>query len=149
TMMVGNHDYELACVPEFADRLRAYNVGLDTSLSITRAVGDRKIWIEHGQQHDDFNAFRDYGNAYALPVGYFITETFVSGASRHADFGRGAWLKDIRSVGTTQIPEWILSNYFYREMSAVLRWVMLPFLLLTGVTVVAIAGEALRVAGVF
>jgi UDP-2,3-diacylglucosamine pyrophosphatase LpxH len=116
TMMVGNHDYELACDPAYADKLRAYNIRLDTSLVLIRTVGDRKIWIEHGQQRDEFNAFSDYGNIYALPVGYFITETFVSGASRHSDFGRGDWLKDIRSVGTMQIPDWILSNYFYREM---------------------------------
>jgi hypothetical protein len=48
-----------------------------------------------------------------------------------------------------QIPDWVLSNYFYREMSSVLRWVMLPFLLLAGVTMVAIAGEMLRVVGIF
>src|SRR5262249_38220201 len=86
---------------------------------------------------------------HALPVGYFITETFVGGASRHSDFGKGDWLKDIRSVGTMQIPDWVLSNYFYREMSTVLRWLFLPFLLLAGVTVVAIAVEVLRVLGVF
>jgi hypothetical protein len=40
-------------------------------------------------------------------------------------------------------------TYFYREMSAVLRWVSLPFLLLAGVTIVAIAGELLRVVGIF
>src|SRR6516225_9058723 len=149
TMMVGNHDYDLACNADFAARLQAYNIHLDKSLLLNRPVGDKKIWIEHGQQHDEFNAFPDYGNPYALPVGYFITESFVSGASRHSDFGRGNWLKDIRSVGTMQIPDWILSNYFYREMSAILRWVLLPFLLLAGVTVVAIAGEILRVMGVF
>ena len=148
-MMVGNHDYDLACNAEFAAKLKQYNVYLDTSLVLIRAVGDRKIWIEHGQQRDEFNAFPDYGNAYALPVGYFITQTFVSGASRHSDFGSGNWLKDIRSVGTMEIPDWVLSNYFYREMSAVLRWVLLPFLLLAGVTVVAIAGELLRVLGIF
>jgi hypothetical protein len=48
-----------------------------------------------------------------------------------------------------QIPEWMLSNYFYREMSMALRWVLLPFLLLAGVTVIAILGEFLRVAGIF
>ena len=149
TMMVGNHDYDLACYSEFATKLLAYNVHLDKSLVLIRTVGDKKVWIEHGQQRDEFNAFPDYGNPHALPAGYFITETFVSGASRHSDFGRGNWLKDIRSVGTMQIPDWVLSNYFYREMSAVLRWVLLPFLLLAGVTVVAIAGELLRVAGVF
>jgi len=149
TMMVGNHDYDLACDAEFASKLQQYNIHLDTSLVLIRPVGDKKIWIEHGQQRDEFNAFPDYGNPNALPVGYFITQTFVSGASRHSDFGRGNWLKDIRSVGTMQIPDWVLSNYFYREMSAVLRWVLLPFLLLAGATMAAIAGELLRVLGIF
>ena len=100
TMMVGNHDYDLACYADFAGKLQAYNIYLDKSLVLIRTVGDKKIWIEHGQQRDEFNTFPDYGNPYALPVGYFITETFVSGASRHSDFGKGDWLKDIRSVGT-------------------------------------------------
>lgn len=26
TMMVGNHDYDLACDPAYADKLRAYNI---------------------------------------------------------------------------------------------------------------------------
>src|SRR6185295_4211322 len=69
TMMVGNHDYDLACDPAFAGKLLAYNIHLDTSLTLIRAVGDKKIWIEHGQQRDDFNAFPAYGNPYALPVG--------------------------------------------------------------------------------
>jgi UDP-2,3-diacylglucosamine pyrophosphatase LpxH len=149
TMMVGNHDYDLACDPAFVEKLQAYNIHLDPSLVLIRRVGDKRIWIEHGQQRDQFNSFPEYGNAYALPVGYFITETFVSGASRYSDFGRGDWLKDIRSVGTMQIPDWMLSNYFYREMSMALRWVLLPFLLLAGVTVIAILGEILRVAGIF
>jgi UDP-2,3-diacylglucosamine pyrophosphatase LpxH len=148
TMMVGNHDYDLACNVDYAAKLKAYNIQLDRSLVLIRTVGDKKIWIEHGQQRDEFNSFPDYGSPYALPTGYFITQTFVSGASRHSDFGRGNWLKDIRSVGTMQIPDWILSNYFYREMSTVLRWV-LPFLLLAGVTIIAIVGELLRVAGIF
>src|SRR5215831_1157167 len=149
TMMVGNHDYDLACNPVFAEKLQRYNIHLDRNLVLIRVVGDKKIWIEHGQQRDKFNAFGDYGNIHALPVGYFITETFVGGASRLSDFGRGDWLKDIRSVGTMQIADWFLSNYFYREMSTVLRWLLLPFLLLAGATIVAILGELLRVLGLF
>jgi UDP-2,3-diacylglucosamine pyrophosphatase LpxH len=149
TMMVGNHDYDLACVPVFADKLRAYNIHLDTSLALIRTVGDKKIWIEHGQQRDEFNALPAYGNPYALPAGYFITETFVSGASRHSDFGNGNWLKDIRSLDPKQIPDWIMSNYFYREMSTILRWLLLPFLLLFGVEILSIGGEILRLLGVF
>ena len=66
TMMVGNHDYDLACNADFASRLQIYNIHLDKSLLLIRPVGDKKIWIEHGQQHDEFNAFPDYGNPYAL-----------------------------------------------------------------------------------
>ncbi|MEI8371426.1 MAG: metallophosphoesterase [Planctomycetota bacterium] len=149
TLMVGNHDYDLACNPVFADKLRAYNIHLDTSLVLIRAVGDKKIWIEHGQQRDEFNALPDYGNPHALPAGYFITETFVSGASRHSDFGKGNWLKDIRSIDPMQIPDWIMSNYFYREMNPIFRWLLLPFMLVFGVELLSISGEVLRLLGIF
>ncbi len=124
TLMVGNHDYDLACDPGFAPKLAAYNIRLDTSVSLSRELAGRKVWIEHGQQSDPFNASPDYGNLYALPVGYFITETVVASASRLAELGRGNWLKDIRSVATEQIPDWILSNYFCREMAWVIRAVL-------------------------
>jgi UDP-2,3-diacylglucosamine pyrophosphatase LpxH len=149
TVMVGNHDYDLACIPEFKAKLKEYNLNLDTSISLQRRVNGKTIWIEHGQQSDSFNASPDYGNPYALPVGYFITRTIVSGASRYSDFGRGNWLKDIRSVGTENIPDWVLSNYFYREMSWVIRWVATVFLLLLTVTAAALFGEVLRKAGIF
>jgi len=148
TLMVGNHDYDLACDPGFAPKLAAYNIHLDPAISLSRPVAGRTVWIEHGQQADAFNASPDYGNFYALPVGYFITETVVAGASRLSTFGRGNWLKDIRSVATEQIPDWILSNYFYREMSWVIRAVATVFLLLLAFTLLALVGEALRVAGV-
>jgi UDP-2,3-diacylglucosamine pyrophosphatase LpxH len=149
TMMVGNHDYDLACVPVFADKLRAYNIHLDTNVALIRTVGNKKIWIEHGQQRDEFNALPVYGNPHALPVGFFITETFVSGASRHSDFGKGNWLKDIRSLDPKQIPDWIMSNYFYREMSPIFRWLLFPFLLLFGVEILSLGAEILRLLGIF
>ncbi len=148
TLMVGNHDYDLACDPRFAEKLAGYNLTLDTSISLQRRLSGKTIWIEHGQQVDPFNASPDYGNRYALPVGYFITETIVAGASRFSAFGRGNWLKDIRSVATERIPDWVLSNYFYREMGWVIRVVLTVFLLLVAVTVLALAADLLRRAGV-
>jgi len=148
TLMVGNHDYDLACVPGFAERLAEYNLHLDASISVKREMLGRTIWIEHGQQVDPFNASPDYGNRYALPVGYFITETLVAGASRYSSFGRGNWLKDIRSVATDLIPDWTLSNYFYREMGTAIRTVLTVFLLLLTITGLALIAEALRLAGV-
>ncbi|MEO8667773.1 MAG: metallophosphoesterase [Bauldia sp.] len=149
TVMVGNHDYDLACIPEFAGRLASWNLHLDTAISLKRQMLGKTIWIEHGQQVDPFNASPDYGNRYALPVGYFITETIVAGASRYSSFGHGNWLKDIRSVGTERIPDWILSNYFYREMGFLIRAVLTVFLLLLTVTLLALAAQALEEAGIF
>ncbi|MEQ9690412.1 MAG: hypothetical protein RLO48_11835 [Bauldia litoralis] len=147
TVMVGNHDYDLACDPAFHERLLAYNLHLDTAISLQRQMLGRTIWIEHGQQADPFNASPDYGNLYALPVGYYITETIVAGASRHSAYGRGNWLKDIRSVATEQIPDWGMSNYFYREMGWVVRGVIALFLLMLTLTGLALAAELLSRAG--
>jgi hypothetical protein len=144
-MMVGNHDYDLACDPAYAEVMAQYNIKLNTDISQWREIGGRKIWLEHGQQEDFFNASPEYGNRFALPIGYFITEVAVSGASRLSKFGRGNWLKDIRSVGTTQIPDWIVSNYFYREMSGVIRWILIPFLFFLSVAFLALIGLALEI----
>ena len=65
TLLAGNHDYELACYPEFVDSLKAYNIHLEQTPAITRKLGDRRLWIEHGSQHDEANRVLDYGNPYA------------------------------------------------------------------------------------
>lgn len=149
TMMVGNHDYDLACDSAYIEKLAAYNIKLDTSLFLIREIGARKIFIEHGQQVDPYNASTEYGNINALPLGYFITETLVSGASKYSVFGTSNWLKDIRSVDVRQIPDWLISNYFYNEMNIVLRWLLLPFLLLLTVTAFALAGQLLKYLHIF
>jgi UDP-2,3-diacylglucosamine pyrophosphatase LpxH len=69
TIMPGNHDYELACYPEFIDRLKDYNLNLVPEVSIMREVAGKRIWIEHGQQHDERNHMPDFGNPHAQPVG--------------------------------------------------------------------------------
>ena len=139
TLMPGNHDYELACYPEFVDRLKEYNLNLVPEVSMTREVAGRKIWIEHGQQHDERNHMPDFGNPYAQPVGYFITTGIVGTAGRYSEFGRGNWLKDVQAVmPITEIPTWTISNYFYREMGPLLRWIVLPFLLLLALGAVVV-----------
>jgi UDP-2,3-diacylglucosamine pyrophosphatase LpxH len=148
TLLAGNHDYELACYPEFVHRLKAYNVHLEQTPAITRKIGDKRLWIEHGSQHDEANQVPDYGNPYAQPIGYYITSNVVGVAGQRSERGRYNWLKDIQSVYPTEdIPYWVLSNYFYKEMSPFLRWIMVPFLLLFGVTIIVVAGSALEALG--
>jgi len=149
TILPGNHDYEIACYPEFVGILKQFNIDLEQRPAITRELAGKRIWIEHGNQYDDFNHMPDFGNPYAQPVGYFITKAMVSGAGKRSQYGRYNWLKDIQSVyPTEQIPHWVISNYFYREMSPWLRWLILPFLLLSGLTTFVLAGAALEWLGI-
>jgi len=131
TLLPGNHDYELACVPAYAAELARFNVLLEPRVHVTRTIAGRTVWIEHGNQHDAFNAFPDFGNRWALPIGYFITSAIVAGAGRDADRTTSKWLEDVESVQPNQdLPFWALSNHFYKDMAPWLRWAILPFLLL-------------------
>lgn len=145
TMLPGNHDYEIACYPEFVEILKPYNIHLEQTPAITREIGGKKIWIEHGNQHDAFNHMPDFGNPHAQPIGYFITSSVVSTAGKHSKYGKYNWLKDIQSVyPSEQIPYWVLSNYFYHEMSPLLRWLILPFVLFSGFEIFVLGGAALE-----
>ena len=145
TVLPGNHDYELACYPEFVAVFKAYNITLEQTPAITREIGGKYLWIEHGNQYDTTNRMPDFGNPHAMPIGYFITSNMVGKAGQISEQGRYNWVKDIQSVYPTElIPDWIMSNYFYREMSPVLRWILLPFLLLSGVTLFVLGGAALE-----
>ena len=137
TLLPGNHDYDLACVPAYAEALARNNVHLEPVESITREVAGRRLWIEHGHQHDGFNRFPDFGNRWALPFGYFVTSGVVAAAGKGADRTKSKWLDDVESVYPNQdIPFWVVSNHFYKDMAVWLRWAIFPFLLLFGVSAV-------------
>ena len=150
TLVPGNHDYELAAYEEYVDRLAEYNVDLVQAESITRDVGDRTIWFEHGMQRDPNNRIRDFGNAYDTPLGYHVNRHVTSRAGKLSGSGRYNWLKDIQSVtSTTRIPVWMVSKYFYREMNPLLRYAALPFLFLFNVSLVLAVVTGLDLAGIW
>jgi UDP-2,3-diacylglucosamine pyrophosphatase LpxH len=150
TLIPGNHDYELAAHDEYVERLAEYNVTLEQAVSITRRVGDHLVYVEHGMQRDPGNRIPDFGNPYANPPGYFVNRQITSRAGRLSGRGRYDWLKDIQAVTPmTLIPEWMLSNYFYREMSPWLRYASVPFLLLFNLGVFYLVAVFLDVTGVW
>ncbi|MFM7141929.1 MAG: metallophosphoesterase [Alphaproteobacteria bacterium] len=135
TLLPGNHDYDLACVPAYADALALHGIRLEPVESLQRKVAGRTIWIEHGQQHDEFNRSPEFGNRWALPFGYWVTSGIVASAGKSAEGTRSRWLDDVESVQPNQdIPYWVLSNHFYKEITPWLRWGTLPFLLLFGLS---------------
>ncbi|WP_137289951.1 metallophosphoesterase [Natronorubrum halophilum] len=150
TLLPGNHDSELAAYDEYVERLAEYNVDLVQSESIIRSIGDRTIWFEHGHQQDPNNRFEDFGNPYETPLGYFYNTHVTSRAGRLSDRGRYNWLKDVQAITPTErVPRWLLSKYFYREMNPLLRYAVIPFLLLFNISVLLAVLAGLDVMGIW
>ncbi|GAB7017161.1 metallophosphoesterase [Halostagnicola bangensis] len=150
TLLPGNHDSELAAYDEYVKRLAEYNVDLVRSESITRPVGNRTIWFEHGHQQDPNNRFEDFGNPNETPLGYFYNALVTSRAGQLSDRGRNNWLKDVQAVTPTErVPRWLVSKYLYREMNPLLRYAVIPFLLLFNISALIAVLAGLDVAGIW
>lgn len=150
TLLPGNHDHELAAYDEYVERFAEYNVDLVQDQSLTRAVGDHVVHFEHGHQHDPNNRIDDWGDPNATPLGYYYNTLITSRAGQLSDRGRYNWLKDVQAVTPTErMPVWLISKYFYREMNPVLRYALVPFLLLFNVSAVLAVVAGLDLLGVW
>ncbi len=150
TLLPGNHDNELAAFDAFVDRFAEYNVELVQQKSITRPIGERTIYFEHGHQRDPNNQFEDFGNPFERPLGYYYNTHVVSRAGHLSDRGRFNWLKDVQAVTPTErMPRWLISKYFYREMHPALRYAIVPFLLLFNISAIMAIVAGLDLIGVW
>ncbi len=150
TMVPGNHDHELAAFDEYVDRFAEYNVELVQEQSISRPVGEQTVHFEHGHQQDPNNRIEDWGNQHASPLGYYYNTLVTSRAGQLSDRGRYNWLKDVQAVTPTErMPIWLLSKYFYREMNPLLRYSLVPFLLLFNISAVLAVLAGLDLVGVW
>ncbi|MEM4781698.1 MAG: metallophosphoesterase [Halalkalicoccus sp.] len=150
TLLPGNHDHDLAAYDGYVERFAEYNVDLVPEKSITRPVGERTIHFEHGMQRDPNNRIEDFGNPSATPLGYYYNTLVTSRAGQLSDRGRYNWLKDVQAVTPTErMPVWLLSKYFYREMNPLLRYSIVPFLLLFNVSAILAILAGLGIAGVW
>ncbi|GAB3685043.1 hypothetical protein GCM10028857_14870 [Salinarchaeum chitinilyticum] len=149
TLVPGNHDHELSAYDEYVDRLAEYNVDLVQSVSTTRLIGDRVIHFEHGHQQDSNNRIDAWGDPNATPLGYYYNTRVTSRAGQLSDRGRFNWLRDVQAVTPTErLPIWLLSKYFYREMHPLLRYALVPFLLLFNVSALLAVLAGLELLGV-
>ncbi|MFB6296852.1 MAG: metallophosphoesterase [Halobacteriales archaeon] len=150
TLLPGNHDHELAAYDEYVERFAAYNVDLVREQSMCRPVGDRAVHFEHGHQQDPNNRIEDWGNPHATPLGYFYNTLVTSRAGQLSGRGRYNWLRDVQAVTPTErLPIWLVSKYFYREMTPLLRYALVPFLFLFNVSVLLAVLAGLDLAGVW
>jgi UDP-2,3-diacylglucosamine pyrophosphatase LpxH len=150
TLIPGNHDHELAAYDEYVDRFADYNVDLVQDQSIERRVGDRTIHFEHGHQQDPNNRIEDWDNPSATPLGYYYNTLVTSRAGKLSDRGKFNWLKDVQAVTPTErMPVWLASKYFYREMNPLLRYALVPFLLLFNISALLAVFAGLDLLGVW
>jgi UDP-2,3-diacylglucosamine pyrophosphatase LpxH len=150
TLVPGNHDYELAAYEEFVDLFAEYNISLEQDPELTRQIGDDSIHFEHGNQRDPNNHIEDWGNPHVTPIGYYYTTQVISRAGQLSDRGRFNWLTDVQAVTPTErMPVWLLSKYFYREMNPVLRYSLLPFMLLFNISALLAVLAGLDTAGIW
>jgi UDP-2,3-diacylglucosamine pyrophosphatase LpxH len=150
TMVPGNHDHELAAFDEYVDRFAEYNVNLVQEQSLTRPIGDRAIHFQHGHQQDPNNRIEDWGNEHAAPLGYYYNTRVTSRAGQLSDRGRFNWLKDVQAVTPTEwMPIWLFSKYFYREMNPLIRYALVPFLLLFNISALLAVFAGLDRAGIW
>lgn len=150
TLLAGNHDHELVAHDEYVERFAAYNVDLVQDTSMTRPAGAREIYFEHGHQRDPNNRIEDWGSSNATPLGYYYNTLVTSRAGKLSHRGRYNWLKDVQAVTPTErMPVWLISKYFYREMNPLLRYALVPFLLLFNISAILVVLAALDLAGVW
>lgn len=137
TLLPGNHDHELAAEDAYVDRFAEYNVDVVQEQSITRTVDGHTLHFEHGNQQDPNNRISDWGNPHVTPLGYYYNTRVTSRAGKLSHRGRYNWLKDVQAVTPTErMPVWLISQYFYREMNPVIRYALVPFLLLFNISAV-------------
>ncbi|WP_440763628.1 metallophosphoesterase [Natronorubrum sp. DTA7] len=149
TLLPGNHDHELAAYDEYVERFAEYNVDLVQKQSISRPVGEQAIHFEHGHQHDSNNRIEDWGNPHASPLGYYYNTQVTSRAGQLSERGRYNWLKDVQAVTPTErMPVWLFSKYFYREMNPLMRYALVPFLLVFNISALLAVLAGLDLAGV-
>jgi hypothetical protein len=108
------------------------------------------IHFEHGHQQDPNNRIEEWGDPNVTPLGYYYNTLVTSRAGQLSDRGRYNWLKDVQAVTPTErMPIWLLSKYFYREMNPLLRYALVPFLLLFNVSAVLAVLAGLDLAGLW
>jgi UDP-2,3-diacylglucosamine pyrophosphatase LpxH len=149
TFLPGNHDHVMACYDECKTFFTKLNINLEQSQVIFRQVGDKKLWIEHGNQLDSANAFRPFGDDNSTPLGYYITESLVAAAGKYSKKGKKNWLKNMQSIGSSpeHLLRWLSSGYFYYEMAKWLQLIFIPLMIFLGYSSLALIAQGLKLSG--
>lgn len=131
SLIVWNHDMELLTDIKFKVLLKDYNINLIKTQYAKRQIWWKKIRIEHWNQLDMNNAYEKWGSVEKLPIWYYFNRNLINKIEGIFTNEHSKWLKWFINVHPhSNVPIWLFSNYFYRQMNPFLRYSILPFILL-------------------
>jgi UDP-2,3-diacylglucosamine pyrophosphatase LpxH len=132
----GNHDAEAWWNREIHAELERAGLVHEFALSYSAAFEpgpDQVVYCEHGNQFDPTNTFRDYDDPLDTPLGDHIVTDFVRRLPPGWE-AEGGNLRDIARVfPLTAIPEWLAGRTYYVLVTQMVRWLLLPLVILYAV----------------
>ncbi|MGE0792974.1 MAG: metallophosphoesterase [Candidatus Woesearchaeota archaeon] len=143
-LVPGNHDYEVK-TNKYKEILKKYNILVSEDILI-KEIQNKKIWIEHGHAQDEYN--RTLNSESEKPMSYYATKEIVS-SIHNKNNSKNDWILDIQSVQPREDTlNWLFSNYFYKELNPVFRFIALPFLLFFMFSFFVLIGGYLKKLGI-
>jgi hypothetical protein len=131
--MPGNHDAEAWWNPEIRAELEGGGLVHEFALSYAASFEsdpDRVVYCEHGNEFDPTNTIRDYDNPLDTPLGSHVVTDILPRLPIGWAFGGGS-LRDIHRVfPLPSIGEWLAVRLYYAVVTQMVRWLLLPLLVL-------------------
>jgi UDP-2,3-diacylglucosamine pyrophosphatase LpxH len=132
----GNHDAEAWWNREIRAQLERAGLVHEFALSYSGAFEsdpERVVYCEHGNQFDPTNTFRDYDNPLDTPIGDHIVTDLLPRLPSGWE-AEGGNLRDVdRVFPLAIIPVWLTGRLYYQLVGRIVRWLLVPLLILFAV----------------
>ena len=145
----GNHDAESFWNPRVQETLRRLGLVDEFAyyyLASLEAGGERRvIYCEHGNQLDATNTVENYHDGLDTPLGHHVVMDFTRRIAPYGEISPGLDLAEIKMVyPLVAIPGWVASRYFYNFVGKMIKYLLIPLLIVYVVYRMVIYFIALR-----
>jgi UDP-2,3-diacylglucosamine pyrophosphatase LpxH len=129
----GNHDAEAWWNHEIRADLQRAGLVHEFGLSYTAAFdseADYVVYCEHGNEFDPTNTISDYDNALDTPLGSHVVTDLLPHLPIGWAYGGGTLREVDRVFPLADIPEWLSVRLYYAVITQLVRWLLLPLVIL-------------------
>jgi UDP-2,3-diacylglucosamine pyrophosphatase LpxH len=144
----GNHDAEAWWNREIRAELERGGLVHEFALSYSAAYEsdtDLVVYCEHGNQFDPTNTFRDYDNPLDTPLGDHVVTDLLPRLPSGWE-SEGGNLRDVdRVFPLAGITQWLAGRAYYVTATRIVRWLLLPLLILYAVHALVQGGGSAEV----